>query len=55
MPGLPVAIAVSGIDDEGAAEVLAAFSLGKTRTSHQDAVFAFLQLSEIGLRALFCH
>ena len=42
----------TAIDARGRSNVQSAFTLGRTRTSHQDAAFGFLQLAEIALRAL---
>lgn len=50
--GMPLALSHVALDDRGEAQARAAFTLGRSRTPHQDAVFAFLQLAEIALRAL---
>ena len=50
--GVPIAVVYSDITESEASHIRRAFTLGRDRTPHQDAVFAFLQLAEIGLRAL---
>lgn len=50
--GMPLAVSSSPIDDRDVEEIRAAFTIGRARTPDQDAVFAFHQLAEIGMRAL---
>lgn len=52
LPGAELAFATPALPPKGEAGVRRAFALGRSRTSHQDATFAFRQLSEIALRAL---
>jgi uncharacterized membrane protein len=52
IPGETIAITSPTIDERTASVVRSSFTLGRTRTSNQDAAFAFLQLAEIALRAL---
>ena len=52
LPGSSMVFAQPALPPDAEAEVRRAFALGITRTSHQDAVFAFLQLAEVALRAL---
>jgi uncharacterized membrane protein len=50
--GETIAITSQTIDDRSASNVQSAFTFGRNRTSYQDAAFAFLQLTEIAVRAL---
>jgi uncharacterized membrane protein len=50
--GMPLLVASVIIEEKYANQARAAFTLGRARTPHQDAVFAFLQLAEIAVRAL---
>jgi uncharacterized membrane protein len=50
--GMPLAIASPGLEDDQANRVRSAFILGAIRQPEQDAVFAFLQVAEIAVRAL---
>jgi uncharacterized membrane protein len=50
--GMPLAVTSRELDQAQQAQIRAAFTFGRERTPQQDAVFAFLQLSEIALRAL---
>jgi uncharacterized membrane protein len=49
---MPLAVSSRILKEDEQAAVRGAFTFGRARTPHQDAVFAFLQLSEIALRAL---
>ena len=50
--GMPLVLSRPALNDRQADEVRASFALGRSRTPNQDAVFAFLQLAEIAVRAL---
>lgn len=50
--GMPLLVASVTIEEKYANQARAAFTLGRARTPHQDAEFAFLQLAEIAVRAL---
>ena len=50
--GMPLLVASVTIEEKYAHRARAAFTLGRVRTPHQDAVFAFLQLAEVAVRAL---
>jgi uncharacterized membrane protein len=50
--GMPLILTSCAIEEEYADKVRAAFTIGRARTPHQDAVFAFHQLAEIAMRAL---
>jgi uncharacterized membrane protein len=50
--GMPLAVSSRALEEEEQAAIRAAFTFGRARTPQQDAVFVFLQLSEIALRAL---
>jgi uncharacterized membrane protein len=52
IPGETIAVTSTTIDKRTASIVRSSFTLGRTRTSHQDAAFALLQIAEIALRAL---
>ena len=52
LPGTPVAIASRPLGTKAEKALLGAFWLGRARTSNQDAVFGFLQLAEVAVRAL---
>ena len=52
LPGAALAVASPALPPKGEEGLRRAFALGRSRTSHQDATFAFRQLSEIALRAL---
>ena len=52
IPGEPLLVSSPSTEEEGEGELRSAFTLGRTRTPHQDAVFAFLQIAEIAVRAL---
>jgi uncharacterized membrane protein len=52
IPGETIAIASSDLNDAQESEVREAIALGRIRTTHQDAAFAFLQIAEIAVRAL---
>jgi uncharacterized membrane protein len=52
MRGTAVVLASPHLAEEDAGAIQSAFTVGRTRTPHQDAVFAFLQLTEIAVRAL---
>lgn len=50
--GSPLLTSHPALSRSSQEDVRRAFTVGRTRTPNQDAVFAFLQLSEIALRAL---
>jgi uncharacterized membrane protein len=52
LPGTPVVRTSGPLPPEAEQAMVSVFSFGRTRTSHQDAVFAFLQLAEVAVRAL---
>jgi uncharacterized membrane protein len=52
IPGETIAIAASELDDAQESEVRESITLGRIRTTQQDAAFAFLQIAEIAIRAL---
>ena len=50
--GMPLLTTSETIEEKQAEEARAAFTIGRARTPHQDAEFAFLQMAEIAVRAL---
>ena len=52
IPGEAIAIASSDVGEARESDIRETITLGRIRTTHQDAVFAFLQLAEIAIRAL---
>ena len=50
--GMPLVLVDPPVDDECSRQIRDAFALGRRRTPQQDAVFAFLQMADIALRAL---
>ena len=50
--GMPLAVSSRALNEQEQSAIRAAFTFGRARTPQQDAVFAFLQMSEIALRAL---
>jgi uncharacterized membrane protein len=52
IPGETIAMASSVLDEESESEIRETITLGRVRTTHQDAAFAFSQIAEIAIRAL---
>jgi uncharacterized membrane protein len=52
VPGMELARANPPVNKPGCRVIQGAFSLGRTRTPDQDAMFAFLQVADVALRAL---
>jgi uncharacterized membrane protein len=52
IPGETIAVASSELDDAEESDVRDSITLGRIRTTQQDAAFAFLQIAEIAIRAL---
>ncbi len=50
--GMPLLLVDPPADESCASRICNAFALGRRRTPQQDAVFAFLQMADIALRAL---
>jgi uncharacterized membrane protein len=52
LPDTPLALSSGTPSPATVADIRSAFTLGRMRTPHQDAAFAFLQIAEIAVRAL---